>query len=133
MGIGLGNFPIVGIQNLETHNAFTQISSELGWFGLAAFLTFLISPLRKLWAIERQMFANSDTSWMYYLSIGLQASIVGFMVSGFFVSVAYQWYIYFPIAYAICLRRIYSLHQESIGEKGVAENSLSDYFKLQKV
>lgn len=120
LGIGLGNFPIVGVQNLQTHNAFTQISSELGWFGLAAFLTFLISPLRKLWAMERQMFANNDDSWMYYLAIGLQASIIGFMVSGFFVSVAYQWYIYFPIAYAICLRRIYSLHQASIGETGVA-------------
>lgn len=133
LGIGLGNFPIVGIQNLQTHNAFTQVSSELGWFGLIAFLTFLISPLRKLWAMERQMFAKNDDSWMYYLAIGLQASIIGFMVSGFFVSVAYQWYIYFPIAYAVCLRRIYSLQQEENGNAGIAENSLSDYFKLQKV
>ena len=30
-GIGIGNFPIVGVHNLQTHNAFTQVSSELGY------------------------------------------------------------------------------------------------------
>lgn len=49
-GIGIGNFPIVGIRNLVTHNAYTQVSSELGILGLAAYLIFLISPFRKLGA-----------------------------------------------------------------------------------
>lgn len=131
-GIGLGNFPIVGIRNLQTHNAFTQISSELGWLCLIAYLIFLISPIRKLAAIERQMFAKGDTSWMYYLSIGLQTCIVGYMVSSFFVSVAYQWFVYFPIAYAVCLRRIYNIEQQEKGELGIEEKSFGDYLKLQK-
>lgn len=131
-GIGLGNFPIVGIRNLQTHNAFTQISAELGWLCLIAYLIFLISPIRKLAAIERQMFARGDTSWMYYLSIGLQTCIVGYMVSSFFVSVAYQWFVYFPIAYAVCLRRIYNIEQQEKGESGVEEKSFGDYLKLQK-
>ena len=52
-GIGIGNFPIVGIRNLVTHNAYTQVSSEIGLLGLAAYLIFIISPFRKLGAIER--------------------------------------------------------------------------------
>jgi putative inorganic carbon (HCO3(-)) transporter len=129
LGIGLGNFPIVGVRNLETHNAFTQVSSELGWLGITAFLTFIVSPLRKLWVVERQIFSRQDSSWIYYLAIGVQASIVGFIVSGFFVSVAYQWFIYYPIAYAVCLRRIYNIRQKEKGETGVEESGISELFK----
>ena len=115
-GIGIGNFPIVGIHNLVTHNAFTQVSSELGLLGLAAYLIFMISPFRKLGAIERTLFAKDETDWFYYLSIGLQASIVGYMVSSFFVAVAYNWFVYYLIAYAVAFRRIYKI------EHGVEES-----------
>lgn len=111
-GIGLGNFPIVGIRNLESHNAYTQVSSELGVLGLAAYLVFIISPFRKLRAIERKLFDSEDASWFYYLSIGLQASIVGYLVTSFFASVAYQWFIFYLIAYAVAFRRTYSLEIE---------------------
>ena len=118
LGIGLGNFPVVGVRNLQTHNAFTQVSSELGWLGLIAYLILLISPFRKLTAIERQLSSSTETSWIFYLSIGIQASIIGYMVSSFFASVAYQWFIYYPIAYAVCLRRIYKV-QELQGDSAV--------------
>ncbi|MBX7061266.1 MAG: O-antigen ligase family protein [Pyrinomonadaceae bacterium] len=107
-GIGIGNFPIVGIHDHQTHNAYTQVSSEIGILGLIAYLVFIISPLRKLSAIERTLFAQDRLDWFYYLSIGLQASIVGYMVSSFFASVAYNWFIYYGIAYAVAFRRIYS-------------------------
>jgi O-antigen ligase len=108
-GIGIGNFPIVGVRNLQTHNAFTQVSAELGILGLVAYMIFMISPFRKLGAIERRLFDSDDHNWFYYLAIGLQASIVGYMVSSFFASVAYNWFIYYLIAYAVAFRRIYSL------------------------
>ncbi len=122
-GIGLGNFPVVGIRNLETHNAYTQVSSELGIGSLIAYVTLMISPLRKLIAIEKQMFAHEDSTWMYYLAIGLQASILGYMVSSFFGPVAYNWFIYFPIGYAVCLRRIYQISQD---EKSGNNRKVSD-------
>ena len=108
-GIGIGNFTIVGYHNLVTHNAFTQVSSELGFPGLLVYLIFMISPFRKLGAIERTLFAKDTQNWFYYLAIGLQASIVGYMVSSFFVSVAYNWFIYYLIAYAVAFRRIYRI------------------------
>ena len=36
-----------------------------------------------------------------------QAALLGYMVSSFFANDAYQWYVYYLVAYAICLRRIY--------------------------
>ncbi|NOT48364.1 MAG: hypothetical protein HOP17_11520 [Acidobacteria bacterium] len=113
LGIGIGNFEIVGTHNLGTHNAFTQVSSELGWLAFAAYMIFLLSPIRKLDLMERQLFAKDDNSWLYYLSIGVQASIAGYFVSSFFSSVAYNWYVYYPVAFAIGLRRIYQLENES--------------------
>lgn len=117
-GIGIGNFPIVGYHNLQTHNAFTQVSSELGWLAFAAYMILMISPFRKLGAIERQLLQREETTWFYYLAIGIQASIAGYMVSSFFGAVAYNWYIYYPIAYAVCLRRIY---QTDLSERGIVE------------
>ncbi|MFM9905461.1 MAG: O-antigen ligase family protein [Pyrinomonadaceae bacterium] len=119
-GVGIGNFPIVGIRNLQTHNAFTQVSSELGLLGLVAYLILMISPFRKLQAIERTLFEADDYSWFYYLAIGLQASIIGYMVSSFFASVAYNWFIYYLIAYAVAFRRIYRIEAEHVsGTEGV--------------
>jgi len=114
-GIGIGNFPIVGIHNLVTHNAYTQVSSEIGILGLTAYVIFMVSPFRKLGAIERTLFAEDEHDWFYYLSIGLQSSILAYMVSSFFVAVAYNWFIYYLIAYAVAFRRIYRL------EKGLKE------------
>lgn len=131
-GIGIGNFQVVGVQNLETHNAFTQVSSELGWLAFAAYMILMISPIRKLAAVERQMFSAAESSWIYFLSIGIQASIIGYMVSSFFGPVAYNWYVYYPIAYAVCLRRIYQVAGMNKGAETEREGGLSNYFKLQK-
>lgn len=117
-GIGIGNSVTFGANNLQTHNAYTQVSSELGILGLIAYLVFIISPLRRLGAIERTLHKANDLNWYYYLSIGLQASIVGYMVTSFFASVAYNWFIYYLIAYAVALRRLYAV------EHGVAEDSV---------
>lgn len=108
-GIGIGNSPIVGVHELGTHNAYTQVSTELGILAFIAYLILLISPLLKLSSMERLDFARDRSTWIYWLAIGLQASIAGYMVSSFFSSVAYQWYVYYPISCAIGMRRIYQL------------------------
>jgi O-antigen ligase len=132
-GVGMGNFTIVSIRNLVSHNSFTQISAELGLLAFAAYMTFMVSPFRKLGAMVRQLDAKDDHSWLYYMAIGLQTCILGYMVSSFFVSVAYTWFIYYPIAYAICLRRIYQLEQEKEGQIAEYQPDHSNYFRLSRV
>lgn len=120
-GIGIGNSAMFGAHNLQTHNAYTQVSSELGVLGLAAYLILMISPFRKLGAIERELFEKKQIDWFYYMSIGLQGGIIGYMVSSFFASVAYNWFIYYLIAYAVAFRRAYSIEKGS--DKEVTSNS----------
>jgi O-antigen ligase len=110
-GVGLGNFHHKSFQELGTHNAYTEVAAETGIAAMVCYIIFLVHPLRKLRMIERDLYERNENSRFYYLSIGLQASLVGYMVSSFFAAVAYQWYIYYLVGYAIALRRIYYLEQ----------------------
>ena len=119
-GIGIGNFEIVGVRNLVTHNAYTQVSAELGLLAFAAYLIFLISPLRKLGAVERLTFKQKEYTWIYFATVGVYASIAGYMVSSFFGSIAYNWYVYYPVAFAVGLRRIYQLRERETQSAAIA-------------
>jgi hypothetical protein len=55
------------------------------------------------------------------LAVGLQASLVAYMVSSFFASVAYLWYVYYIVGYAICLRRMYEAETGAVVTKERAE------------
>jgi O-antigen ligase len=110
-GVGLGNFHYKSAQELGTHNAYTQVAAETGIAAMVFYILFMVHPLRKLRMIEREIYERNEASSFYYLAIGLQASLVGYMVASFFAAVAYQWYIYYLVAYAIALRRIYYLQE----------------------
>jgi len=110
-GVGVGNFHHKSFQELGTHNAYTQVAAETGIAAMICYIIFLVHPMRKLRLMEREMFERNESSRFYYLAIGLQASLAGYMVASFFAAVAYQWYIYYLVGYAIALRRIYYLEQ----------------------
>lgn len=107
-GIGMGNYASeMSFTGLVTHNAYTQVAAEMGMFALAVYTMFVATPLKRLGQIVRETFAARSDSRYYYLAVGLQASLVGYMVASFFLSVAYLWYVYYLVAYAVCLRRMY--------------------------
>ena len=106
-GVGIGNFPHKSPRNLVTHNSYTQVSAEMGIPALVVYILFLVHPLKRLRLIEKESYEHPDRSKFYYLSVGLQASLVGFMFASFFGSVAYHWYVYYLVGYAVCLHRLY--------------------------
>lgn len=107
-GIGMGNYaPEMSYRGLVTHNSYTQVAAEMGMAALVCYMMFIVTPLKKLGQIARETFATRATSRYYYLSIGLQASLLGYMVCSFFASVAYLWYVFYLVGYAVCLRRLY--------------------------
>jgi hypothetical protein len=108
LGIGMGNYaPEMSYRGLVTHNSYTQVAAEMGMAALACYTMFIVTPLKKLGQISRETFEARRNSHYYYLAVGLQASLVGYMVCSFFASVAYLWYVYYLVAYAVCLRRLY--------------------------
>lgn len=107
-GVGMDNYILYSNVNKATHNAYTQVAAEMGLAGFLIYLWFLISPFNRLRGIEQATRTSKRKPPVYYLAIGLQASLVGYMVVSFFASVAYQWYIYYLVAYAISLQRLQS-------------------------
>ena len=108
LGIGMGNYqPNMSYRGLVTHNSYTQVASEMGATALVLYTMFMVKPLRKLSVILRETFAVKEQSHFYYLALGLQASLLVYMVSSFFLSVAYTWNVYYLVGYAVCFRRIY--------------------------
>jgi O-antigen ligase len=108
LGIGMGNYgPEMSYRGLVTHNAYTQVAAEMGIAALVCYTVFIVSPLRKLGQITRETLNLRDHSPFYYMSVGIQAGLIGYLVSSFFLSVAYNWYVYYLVGYAVCLRRLY--------------------------
>lgn len=106
-GVGLGNFHYKSFQELGTHNAYTQVGSEMGIPAMIVYIMFLVYPYKRLKEIEKATDGKKDERFYYYLSIGLRAGLIGYMFASFFAAVAYQWYIYYLVGYAIAMRRIY--------------------------
>ncbi len=123
LGIGMGNYqPNMSYKGLVTHNSYTQVGSEMGLTALALYTMYIVSPLRKLARVARETVGVREDSHFYYLALGLQASLLVYLVSSFFLSVAYAWNIYYLVGYAVCFRRIY---ESSTGRAVVIEKKAS--------
>jgi len=119
LGVGMHNFHNVSIREQVSHNAYTQIGAEMGIAALIFYVLFIVASLKRMRQIERETFESRAQQRIYYLAVGLQACLIGYMVCSFFVSVAYLWYIYYLVGYALCLHRLY----EAKGAGGVFRGS----------
>ncbi|HLL74051.1 MAG TPA: O-antigen ligase family protein [Pyrinomonadaceae bacterium] len=122
-GIGMGNFHHVGLHNQVSHNAYTQVSAEMGLAALAFYVLFMVAPLKSLRRVERETLESRRASRFYHLAVGLQAALVGYMICSFFASVAYQFYVYYLVGYAVCLRRLYEANAAAATAHALADDA----------
>jgi O-antigen ligase len=128
VGVGLANYKIFSLRDKGAHNAYLEISAELGIVGLMAYLAMLLAPFGALRRIEREtarddlreeLRGEPSSPWddhvreMHYLSVGLQSSILAYMVCSFFLSIEYNWYVYYPIALAAGLKYLHTTERGS--------------------
>ncbi len=115
LGVGIKNFSLAeGAQKQEegvigkwmvAHNAYIQIGVELGVLGLILYLFFLISGFMSVKRIV--YYAQKLKNYRYHiLAYGLTASLVTFMISSMFLSVAYYWNQYIFIAILVALKNV---------------------------
>ncbi len=102
----MDNYILYSNTNKATHNAYTQVAAEMGVGAFLLYVGFLVTPFIRLRRIAQRTAMRQRPSHLYYLAIGLQGSLVAYMVVSFFASVAYQWYVYYLVAYAICVQRL---------------------------
>lgn len=113
VGVGMGNYVIFSNSSKATHNSYTQVGAELGIAGMVLYILFLLHPLRRLRKIRKEYL--TDQKSLRWISLGLEGSLIGYMVASFFASVAYTWYAFYLVAFAICVRRIILTRLEGQG------------------
>jgi O-antigen ligase len=125
IGLGMGNFHIYSIHEKVAHNGYVETAAELGMIGLLAYLIIILAPLRGLAKIERERVkpgARADLE-AKYLSIGLQAALIAYMINSFFLSIQYLWYLYYAAGFAVALRFIYAAERAAQANEGKAAAS----------
>jgi len=82
------------------HNSLVQIGAELGVPGLLAYLVLVVGLLRRSITIASSVGERDDFYW--YTGMAISCSLVGYLVNGFFLSMAYSnlAFLIFGIAFA---------------------------------
>ena len=87
-----------------SHNIFIQAWSELGYTGLLAFLALIVATFTvnaRTRRLLREM--PGDTGFMRHMAYGLDGALIGYMGSGFFVTVLYYPYFWINLAMTVAL------------------------------
>jgi hypothetical protein len=107
LGVGGNNFQVrfdeyqtahfkKGMWGRPAHSLWFTLLSELGIFGSLIYLLLLRSNIKDIWYLKRLKTDNDDFRFLNTLSLAIIASLVGYFVSGTFLSVLYYpyyWYI----------------------------------------
>jgi O-antigen ligase len=121
-GVGPGNFQAaegtlsphaerqqfgVGVRWNAAHNTFIQVGAELGIPGLVLFLAIIASTFGALRRGARQRRSRvRPPSGKAQLTQALTASLIGFLVGAFFLSLAYSEMFYTLVALAVGLQKV---------------------------
>ena len=106
IGVGMDNFVVYSNTEHATHNAYTQVASELGFPATIIYVLFLVAAIKRVRRYADPSKLDPKKRRLGYLAIGLEASLIGFVVVSFFASVAFLWYIYYLVGYVICVSRL---------------------------
>ena len=99
---------------LVTHNAYTQVSSEVGVPGLLFFLAAIVMTFRTFGRVQRAARSHPQLRPMAMACFCCQLSLVGFCTAIIFLSLAYT--IYLPTMSGIAMAISRSLELELAGQ-----------------
>src|SRR5207302_4169399 len=101
-GVGPGQFNELSKAWHESHNSYTQLSSEAGIPALLIFLALMWRGFKNLRL--RKTIAKGTQAW--YLAGGLYCAMVGYAVGAFFLSTAFWLVPYLLVAYTTALANL---------------------------
>jgi probable O-glycosylation ligase (exosortase A-associated) len=129
VGVGQGNYPWhvgrtedeMGVQWQErslagraAHSLYFTLLPELGLVGTALFLAMIAFSLKDLAYVRRvlknktDLYSAEQAKRIYYLSLALEGSLVGFLASSVFISTLYYPNFWILCGFILSLKRIVS-------------------------
>ncbi len=109
---GMGPYSI----NQESHNIYIQATSELGLAGLFCFLMLVYYAFKNNRS-TRRMAKKIDKLWLFNLSYGLDAGLIGYLIAGSFVTVLYYPYFWIQIMMIVMLNNVTGKLHTQLTEK----------------
>lgn len=109
LGVGYANWEVAdrldfGGNGALSHNIFIQCLSELGYIGLVAFLLLVLATfINNKKTREMSARLGSDSKFMYYMAHGFDAALIGYLASGFFVTVFYYPFFWINLSMTVAL------------------------------
>lgn len=97
------------------HNIFIDAGAELGYTGLIIFILMIVYTLVNN-ARTRKLALTLDNKFIFYTAHGLDAALIGFLVSGFFVSVLYYPYFWINLSLTVALNNVVNQQAEKRSE-----------------
>jgi hypothetical protein len=96
------------------HNIFIEALGELGYLGLAGFVALIVATFvqnartRRLTGPD----ARAPDRFVHAMAYGLDGALVGYLTSGFFVTVLFYPYFWFNLGFTLALARYAVVRQE---------------------
>lgn len=97
------NVPVI-IKGKAFHNVYFEILGEHGWIGLGIFLALVINSVIGLLRTAARARKMEEMSWAHDLARCLLISLAVLLVSGFFIGIAFQPFIWYMFALEAALR-----------------------------
>ncbi len=111
LGIGYNNWGTYFDGHLP-HNIFIQAWAELGYTGLLGFLALIAATFWVNFDTRRLLGSvPTYTSFMRHMAYGLDGALIGYMASGFFVTVLYYPFFWINLAMTVSLHAAVSGHR----------------------
>jgi len=89
----------------SAHSIYFQVLGEHGFLGLALFLALILSTLFGLRQTKKRTKSSPEHAWIIEYATSIQIAIVGYAVSGAFLSLAYFDLFYALVAMSAILKR----------------------------
>lgn len=112
-GLGLGNFQVASGAEigkpeawLGAHNTFAEISSEAGIPALVLFVALLWTAIKRMYALGRKTIGSQQGFELTLMARATLVSLLSFIFGAFFAHIGYEYFLYYPVAFAVAFQNI---------------------------
>lgn len=112
-GVGYKNWQVADRQffdgnGLLSHNIFVECLSELGYAGLTVFVLLIFSTFKNNHQTRKIALKNgmNGNTFIFNMAHGLDAALIGYLASGFFVTVLFYPYFWINLSMTVALNHI---------------------------
>jgi putative inorganic carbon (HCO3(-)) transporter len=105
------------------HNIFIDAAAELGYIGLSVFILMIVYTFVNN-KRTRKLASQNNNDFIYYTAHGLDAALIGLVISGAFVSVLYYPYFWINMAMTVSLYNIAADAKKKSKNKKTANTDL---------